>query len=73
MPSTPFPEALPREELVDQDTRRLRALIDKKKRAGKDLIRTDQEAVDVDSEEDGDIDLLATIRQSLRHEGRGNQ
>ena len=66
-------KGLAREELVDQDTRRLRALIDKKKRAGKDLIRTDQEAVDVDSEEDGDIDLLATIRQSLRHEGRGHQ
>jgi hypothetical protein len=27
--------------------------------------------VDVNSEEDGDIDLLATIRQSLRHTGKG--
>ncbi|HEX3451528.1 MAG TPA: Ku protein, partial [Isosphaeraceae bacterium] len=64
-------ETLAREELVDQDTRRLRAVIDKKRRAGKDLIRTDHEAVDVNSEEDGDIDLLATIRQSLRHTGKG--
>jgi DNA end-binding protein Ku len=64
-------ETLAREELVDQDTRRLRAVIDKKRRTGKDLIRTDQEPVDVNSEEDGDIDLLATIRQSLRHTGKG--
>jgi DNA end-binding protein Ku len=64
-------ETLAREELVDQDTHRLRAVIDKKRRTGKDLIRTDQEPVDVNSEEDGDIDLLATIRQSLRHTGKG--
>jgi DNA end-binding protein Ku len=64
-------EKLAREELVDQDTRRLRAVIDKKRRTGKDLIRTDHEPVDVNSEEDGDIDLLATIRQSLRHTGKG--
>jgi DNA end-binding protein Ku len=64
-------ETLAREELVDQDTRRLRAVIDKKRRTGKDSIRTDQEPVDVNSEEDGDIDLLATIRQSLRHTGKG--
>jgi DNA end-binding protein Ku len=63
--------ALAPEELVDQDTKRLRAVIDKKKRAGKDLIRIDHEAADADSEEDdGDIDLLATIRQSLRHAGK---
>jgi DNA end-binding protein Ku len=66
-------EKLAREELVDQDTRRLRAVIDKKRRAGKDLIRTDHEAVDVDSEADGDVDLLATIRQSLRHTGKGHK
>jgi DNA end-binding protein Ku len=64
-------EKLAREELVDQDTRRLRAVIEKKRRTGKDLIRTDHEPVDVNSEEDGDIDLLATIRQSLRHTGKG--
>jgi DNA end-binding protein Ku len=64
-------ETLAREELVDQDTHRLRAVIDKKRRTGKDLIRTDHEPVDVNSEEDGDIDLLATIRQSLRHTGKG--
>jgi DNA end-binding protein Ku len=63
--------ALAPEELVDQDTKRLRAVIDKKKRAGKDLIRIDHEAADADSEEDDDdIDLLATIRQSLRHAGK---
>jgi DNA end-binding protein Ku len=67
-------KALPREELVDQDTKRLRAIIEKKKRAGKDLIHTDHEAADADSEEDsGDIDLLATIRQSLRHVGKGHK
>jgi DNA end-binding protein Ku len=66
-------KALPREELVDEDTRRLRALIDKKKRAGKDLVRIDQEVADADSEDVGDIDLLATIRQSLRNSGKGHQ
>lgn len=64
-------EKLAREELVDEDTHRLRAVIEKKRRTGKDLIRTDHEPVDVNSEEDGDIDLLATIRQSLRHTGKG--
>jgi DNA end-binding protein Ku len=64
-------KALAQEELVDQDTKSLRAVIDKKKRSGKDLIRTDWEVADSDSEEDdGDIDLLATIRQSLRHAGK---
>jgi DNA end-binding protein Ku len=66
-------KAVAREELVDEETRRLRALIDKKKRAGKDLIRTNHETVDVDSDESGDIDLLATIRQSLRHVGKGRR
>jgi DNA end-binding protein Ku len=64
-------KALASKELVDQDTHRLRAVVDKKRRAGKNLIRTDHESADADSEEgDGDIDLLATIRQSLRHSGK---
>jgi DNA end-binding protein Ku len=65
---------LPRESLVDQDAKRLRAVIEKKKRAGKDLIRMDHEVADGDSEEDGgDIDLLTTIRQSLRHTAKGHK
>ena len=71
IPSTPCPRTFSRDELVDQDTRKLKAIIEKKKRTGKDLIRTDHEPEDVESEEDGDIDLLATIRQSLRHRARG--
>jgi DNA end-binding protein Ku len=63
--------ALAQGALVDEDTKRLRAVIDKKKRAGKDLIHIDREVADAETEEDdGDIDLLATIRQSLRHAGK---
>jgi DNA end-binding protein Ku len=58
---------LSRDILADQDTQKLRALIDKKKRAGKGLIRTTHESRNVDSEGQGDVDLLDVIRQSLRH------
>jgi DNA end-binding protein Ku len=58
---------IPHEELVDHDTRNLRALIDKKKRTGKDQIRMTNEDVAVADEEGGDIDLLDVIRHSLRH------
>jgi DNA end-binding protein Ku len=64
-----------RDELVDPDDERLRAIIEKKKQAGKDLVRTATESEQIDVEQDGegggDIDLLETIRQSLRHEGNG--
>jgi len=68
-----FRKALVREELVDEDSRKLRAIINKKKRGGKDLIRTDHETVDSESEQDSNIDLLATIRQSPRHTGKGHK
>jgi DNA end-binding protein Ku len=51
--------------LADVDTLKLRTIIAKKKRAGKDLIRLAHESDNGDSEE-GEIDLLETIRQSLR-------
>ena len=53
--------------LADRDTSKLRAIIDKKKRAGKDVIRVTYESGDADSEEEVDVDLLDTIRRSLRH------
>ena len=55
-----------RDELADQDARRLRALIDKKKRVRKDVIRTTREDKDNDNNEAGEVDLLDVIRQSLR-------
>jgi DNA end-binding protein Ku len=58
--------SLSRDELVDHDSLKLRKLIEKKKRAGKDLIHTDQEHEHLDSEDEADVDLLATIKQSLR-------
>jgi DNA end-binding protein Ku len=63
-------KALSRDELADHDGRKLRALIDKKRRAGKNLIRVTHEAADADSEERGDVDLLDVIRRSLSHVGK---
>jgi hypothetical protein len=34
------------------------AIIEKKKKAGRDLVRTDHEAGDLDSDDEGDVDLL---------------
>jgi DNA end-binding protein Ku len=61
---------VPRDELTDQTTQALKALIEKKMKAGRDVVRAEVEpkadAADVDDEEEGDADLLETIRQSLR-------
>jgi DNA end-binding protein Ku len=59
------------EELVDQDDRGLRVLIDRKKRARKNLIRNDRRSADGGPESEDEIDLLETIRQSLRQAGKG--
>jgi DNA end-binding protein Ku len=56
---------LPHNALADVETQKLRTIIAKKKGAGKDLIRLAHESDNGDSEED-EIDLLETIRQSLR-------
>jgi DNA end-binding protein Ku len=61
-----FRRELPRDVLADVDTRKLRTIIAKKIKAGKDLIRVAHASDNGDSEE-GEIDLLETIRQSLRH------
>jgi DNA end-binding protein Ku len=53
-------------ELVDQDDRRLRAVIAKNRRAGKDMIRTEEWAEPGDSEPVERFDLLETIKRSLR-------
>ncbi len=60
-------KTISRAELVDQDAKRLLALIEKKKRGAKGLIRTDEDRTVGDSQADDEVDLLATIRQSLRH------
>jgi DNA end-binding protein Ku len=62
-----FSRTLPRELLVDTDCEKLRALIEKKQKTGKDLIRVSAETVDDDPEDEEDVDLLATIRESLGH------
>ena len=53
--------------LADKATEALKALIEKKRRAGRDVIQTDNEATKVDSEDEDQVDLLETIRQSLQH------
>jgi DNA end-binding protein Ku len=62
-----FTNNLSRNELADKATRALRAIIEKKRKAGRDLIRTDHEADDVDSDRADAVDLLETIRRSLSH------
>jgi DNA end-binding protein Ku len=59
-------KSLSRRELADKTTETLRAVIAKKKKAGRDLVRTDHESEDVDSDGPDNVDLLETIRRSLR-------
>jgi DNA end-binding protein Ku len=61
-----FAKTLSKSELVDRTTQSLRTIIERKKKARRDLVRTPHEADNVDSDENADIDLLETIRQSLR-------
>ena len=42
------------------------AIIEKKRKAGRDLVRTELEPRETEAEPDEDIDLLETIRRSLR-------
>ena len=65
-------KALSHEKLVDPDTEKLKAIIARKKKAGKDLIRTNDQTQNAASDEEGDIDLLDTIRRSLRHVDKGH-
>ncbi len=62
-----FTKSLSKSELVDRTTQTLRALIEKKKKARRDLVRAPDEADRRDADENGDVDLLETIRKSLRH------
>jgi DNA end-binding protein Ku len=59
-------KALSREKLADPDTTKLKAIIARKKKAGKALIHTHEETRDVDSGEQDSDDLVETIRRSLR-------
>jgi DNA end-binding protein Ku len=59
-------KSISRNELVDKPTEALRAMIEKKRKAGRDVVRTDEKAGEAETERDGDVDLLETIRRSLR-------
>jgi DNA end-binding protein Ku len=58
--------AIARAELADRDTARLRALIDKKHRAGKDIVHTGARSREPESDGEAVVDLLEMIRSSLR-------
>jgi DNA end-binding protein Ku len=58
-------------ELADKSTKALKAIIERKQKAGRDLIRSDHEAAEDDSEVEEQVDLLETIRRSLRHSRNG--
>ena len=67
-------KTLAQSELADKATEALKAIIEKKRKAGRDLVRTDHEAEDAEpdngeADDGGDVDLLETIRRSLRHTG----
>jgi DNA end-binding protein Ku len=64
--STLAAKALSRDKLADPDTTKLKTIIARKKKAGKDVIRINKENSDVDSQEQGNDDLVETIRRSLR-------
>jgi non-homologous end joining protein Ku len=51
---------------ADKTTETLRAIIAKKKKGGRDLVRIDHESDDVDSDGSDNVDLLETIKRSLR-------
>jgi DNA end-binding protein Ku len=60
-------KTLSRESLADVDNQKLKAIIDKKIRSGTDVIRMNKRHSDVAAPEEDDVDLLDTIRRSLRH------
>jgi DNA end-binding protein Ku len=66
-------ESIPARDLVDRDAEALLALIEKKQKAGRDLVHTDHESgkptESENGDEEGDVDLLETIRRSLHHAG----
>lgn len=58
--------AMPPADPFDDDDQKLRTIIGKKVKAGHDLVRVETESREVDQEDESDVDLLETIRQSLR-------
>jgi hypothetical protein len=54
-----FSKTISPNELADKATEALKAIIEKKRKAGRDLIRTGHEAEDVDSDKEDEIDLSA--------------
>jgi non-homologous end joining protein Ku len=67
-----FARAIRHDELVDKDADALLAIVEKKRKSGRSLIRVDQDADKIDSDQDGDVDLLETIRRSLRRSTNGS-
>jgi DNA end-binding protein Ku len=59
-------KTIARAALADPDTRRLRALIEKKHKAGKDIVHTGVAADGWESNGEAEVDILETIRRSLR-------
>jgi DNA end-binding protein Ku len=58
---------LPRDSLADVDNQKLKSIIEKKIRSRIDVIRMNNRSADVAAQEEDDVDLLDTIRRSLRH------
>jgi non-homologous end joining protein Ku len=59
-------KAVASSELVDKHTEALKAIIARKKKAGRDLVRAEDETKASAGEDDDEIDLLESIRRSLR-------
>jgi DNA end-binding protein Ku len=62
--------AVSRDDLGDTDTRKLREIIARKQRAGRDIVRTNEEPEEDEAAAGADVDLLEAIRRSLRDAGK---
>ena len=60
-------QALPRASLADVDNQKLKSIIEKKIRSRIDIIRMNKQSAKAAAQEEDDVDLLETIRRSLRH------
>jgi DNA end-binding protein Ku len=64
-------KSIRRAELADRDTKRLKALIAKKHRAGRDIVRAEPTVREPEPDGEAEVDLLETIRMSLRRSRDG--
>jgi DNA end-binding protein Ku len=68
-----YSKAIPLEELSDKEAQSVQAVAEKKRKLGRDLIKKDAQNAEQDEGEEGEVDLLETIRKSLRRPEAGSK